>query len=706
MKIHEYQGKEILRRFGIPVPKGIAAYTAQEALEAAQKLGGDKWVVKAQIHAGGRGKGGGVQLAQSTEAVRKIAGDILGMQLVTYQTDAKGQKVRRLYIEEAVDIQQEYYLSIVTDRSSQKIAFIASSEGGVNIEEIAHTQPEKIIQVLINPIEGMTTAHAHELAQGIGLAGTIQAQFVEICQKLYTCYMETDASLLEINPLNIDNNGNVIALDAKFNFDANALYRHPEIMAYRDLDEEDPNEIEASKFDLAYISLDGDIGCLVNGAGLAMATMDTIKLYGAEPANFLDVGGGASTEKVTEAFKIMLRNTNVKAILVNIFGGIMKCDTIAEGVVAASRTVGLNVPLVVRMKGTNEAQGKKILAESGLPIITADTMTEAAEKVVAAAQAAPAKKNDTNDTPATLATHATAPAAPSANGSAWGKWFFLGAMALMAVLMLKFCGSDQTPLANTPPASKTEAATKQAPAEVALGAWQAQVENGKLLLQGSVPSEEAKAQMLVAARAAFGDNGINDQLTIDNNLPVFQGAGAISDVFAWLKQHTTTGLTVAANSMTFTGSVGEPFIADLAVKIHTWFGGGISLDVSAIEPTVVPAAKALQLGLKNFRINVEFDTGTATLRPSAKEELNTLAQALKAQPIKGEIEGHTDNTGDYDSNLALSKQRSQAVKAYLVKRGVDASTLKATGYGQDYPIADNNTQQGQQRNRRVDFIVR
>ena len=384
MKIHEYQGKEILRHFGVPVPRGIPAFTVQEAVEAAQKLGGPVWVVKAQIHAGGRGKGGGVKLARSVDEVRALAGQILGMQLVTHQTGPTGQKVRRLLIEEGADIKKEYYASVVTDRASQKIALMASSEGGMDIEEVAQASPEKIIKVFVDPIEGITDAQAKQLADGIGVPAASTMQAIDVFKKLYQVYMETDATLVEINPLILEGTGNIKALDAKFNFDSNALFRHPEIVALRDLDEEDPAEIEASRFDLAYISLDGNIGCLVNGAGLAMATMDTIKLFGAEPANFLDVGGGATTEKVTEAFKIMLRNPQVKGILVNIFGGIMRCDTIATGVVAAAKEVHLSVPLVVRMKGTNEDLGKKILAESGLPIITADTMAEAATKIVAA----------------------------------------------------------------------------------------------------------------------------------------------------------------------------------------------------------------------------------------------------------------------------------------------------------------------------------
>ena len=384
MKIHEYQGKEILRQFGVPVPRGIPAFTVQEAVEAAQKLGGPVWVVKAQIHAGGRGKGGGVKVARSVEQVRELAGQILGMQLKTHQTGPEGQKVRRLYIEDGADIQKEYYVSLVTDRASQKVAVIASSEGGMDIEEVAHSTPEKIVTELVDPLTGLGQAQALKIANAVGLSGGSADQAADVLQKLYKCYMDTDASLDEINPLNCDSKGNIIALDSKFNFDANALFRHPEIVALRDLDEEDPAEVEASRFDLAYISLDGNIGCLVNGAGLAMATMDTIKLFGGEPANFLDVGGGATPEKVTEAFKIMLKNPKVKGILVNIFGGIMKCDTIATGVITACKAVNLNVPLVVRMKGTNEELGKKMLAESGLPIIAADTMAEAATKIVAA----------------------------------------------------------------------------------------------------------------------------------------------------------------------------------------------------------------------------------------------------------------------------------------------------------------------------------
>ena len=389
MKIHEYQGKEILAQFGVPVPRGYPAFSVREATEAAQKLGGPVWVVKAQIHAGGRGKGGGVKLARSLDEVSRLAGEILGMQLKTHQTGPEGQKVRRLLIEEGADIKHEYYVAAVTDRATQRVAIMASSEGGMDIEEVAHATPEKILKVFVDPATGLTDAQGAELVSGIGIPAASQPQAIDVLKKLYRAFMDTDCSLAEINPLILEGSvdgkpGNIKALDAKFNFDANALFRHPEIVAYRDLDEEDPAEIEASKFDLAYIQLDGNIGCLVNGAGLAMATMDTIKLFGGEPANFLDVGGGATAEKVTEAFKIMLGNPKVKAILVNIFGGIMRCDTIAEGVIAACKAVNLNVPLVVRMKGTNEDLGKKMLKDSGLPIITAESMADAAQAVMAA----------------------------------------------------------------------------------------------------------------------------------------------------------------------------------------------------------------------------------------------------------------------------------------------------------------------------------
>ncbi|MBI3902561.1 MAG: ADP-forming succinate--CoA ligase subunit beta [Nitrosomonadales bacterium] len=386
MKIHEYQAKEVLRQFGVPTPRGIPCFSVAEAEAAARELGGSVWVVKAQIHAGGRGKGGGVKVAKSQDLVREYANQILGMQLVTHQTGPEGQKVRRLLIEEGAQIVKEYYVGMVVDRGTQRVALMASSEGGMDIEEVAAHTPEKIHKVWIDPVAGLTDAESDEVSRKIGVPEVALAEARACLQGLYRAFVEKDAMLAEINPLVLTGDNHIRALDAKFNFDSNALYRRPEIVEYRDLDEEDPSEVEASKFDLSYISLDGDIGCLVNGAGLAMATMDIIKLYGGAPANFLDVGGGATTEKVTEAFKLMLRNPKLKAILVNIFGGIMRCDVIAEGVVAAAREVHLSVPLVVRLEGTNVDLGKKILAESGLPIISGNDMADAAQKVVAAAK--------------------------------------------------------------------------------------------------------------------------------------------------------------------------------------------------------------------------------------------------------------------------------------------------------------------------------
>jgi succinyl-CoA synthetase beta subunit len=394
VKIHEYQGKEILRKFGVPTPRGIPVFSVDEAVAAAEKLGGPVWVVKAQIHAGGRGKGGGVKVAKSIADVKARSSEILGMQLITHQTSPEGQKVRRLLIEEGADIKKELYVGMVVDRVTQVVCLMASSEGGMDIEEVAAHTPEKIHKVFIDPAVGLTDADSDAVALKIGVPQGSLAEARKCLQGLYKAFWDTDASLAEINPLIVTGDGRVIALDAKLNFDSNALFRHPDIVAYRDLDEEDPAEIEASKFDLAYISLDGTIGCLVNGAGLAMATMDVVKLYGGSPANFLDVGGSATPEKVTEAFKIMLKNPHLEAILVNIFGGIMKCDTIANGLVTAVKATSLSVPLIARMRGTNEELGKKILAESGLPIISADNLADAAEKAVKAAAeyAAKAKK--------------------------------------------------------------------------------------------------------------------------------------------------------------------------------------------------------------------------------------------------------------------------------------------------------------------------
>ena len=387
MNIHEYQGKELLRRFGVATPRGIPCFSADQAVHAARELGGKAWVVKAQIHAGGRGKGGGVKLARSIDEVRDHASKILGMTLVTHQTGPEGRLVRRLLIEEGADIRKELYLGMVVDRVRQRVVLMASSEGGMDIEEVAARTPEKIHKVFIDPATGLTDGEADTVARSIGLEGKAVSQARAFMLGLYRAFDQSDAALAEINPLVLTGDERIVALDAKFNFDANALYRHPDIVEMRDPDEEDPLETEASKHDLAYIRLDGSIGCLVNGAGLAMATMDAILLSGGWPANFLDVGGGATAEKVTEAFKLMLRNPGLKAILVNIFGGIMRCDVIALGIVEAARQVGLRVPLVVRMRGTNEELGRKILAQSGFPIIAADNMIDAADKAVAAAQA-------------------------------------------------------------------------------------------------------------------------------------------------------------------------------------------------------------------------------------------------------------------------------------------------------------------------------
>jgi succinyl-CoA synthetase beta subunit len=386
VKIHEYQGKEIFRKYGVPTPRGFPAFSVEEAVEAARKLGGTVWVVKAQIHAGGRGKGGGVKVARSMDDVREKAKQILGMQLKTHQTGPEGQKVRRLLVEEGADIKKELYVGMVVDRGSQRVVLMASSEGGMDIEEVAAHAPEKIHKVSIDPAQGLSDADADEIALAIGVPQASLPQGRALFKALYKCFWDTDASLVEVNPLIVTGQNQVIALDSKINFDDNALFRHPELAALRDLDEEDPAEVEASKHDLNYIQLDGNIGCLVNGAGLAMATMDIIKFYGGSPANFLDVGGGATTEKVTEAFKIMLKTPALKAILVNIFGGIMRCDVIAQALVDASKAVSLRVPLVVRLEGTNVDIGKKILADSKLPIISANNMADAAEKVVKAAR--------------------------------------------------------------------------------------------------------------------------------------------------------------------------------------------------------------------------------------------------------------------------------------------------------------------------------
>lgn len=386
MKIHEYQAKEILRAYGVRTPKGIPCFSEAEAEAAARQLGGEVWVVKAQIHAGGRGKGGGVKVVKSIADVKSASSSILGMQLITHQTGPEGQLVKRLLVEEGAQIDKELYVGMVVDRESQSVCLMASSEGGMDIEEVAVSAPEKIHKIFIDSQQGLDRKQAIELNEKIGIPHGSAEKGADLFEGLYQAFVDKDASLAEINPMILTKDGDILALDAKMNFDTNAVFRQREILDMRDLDEEDPAEIQASKFDLSYISLDGDIGCLVNGAGLAMSTMDVIKLFGGEPANFLDVGGGATTEKVTEAFKIMLSNPNLRAILVNIFGGIMQCDVIAAGVVEAAKQVDLTVPLVVRMKGTNENLGKQILAESGLPIISSETMADAAQQVVEAAR--------------------------------------------------------------------------------------------------------------------------------------------------------------------------------------------------------------------------------------------------------------------------------------------------------------------------------
>ena len=382
MNIHEYQGKEVLRKYGVDVPNGIVAFTVEEAVAAAKELGTEVCVVKAQIHAGGRGKAGGVKVAKNLDEVRTYAQEILGKTLVTHQTGPEGKEVKRLLIEEGCDIKKEYYVGLVLDRATSRVVLMASEEGGTEIEEVAEKTPEKIFKEEIDPIVGLTAFQARRIAFNINIPTKLVGQAVKFMMGLYKAYVEKDCSIAEINPLVVTGDGRVMALDAKLNFDSNALYRQKDILEYRDLEEEDPKEIEASKYDLSYVALDGNIGCMVNGAGLAMSTMDIIKHYGGDPANFLDVGGGATAEKVTEAFKIILSDQNVKGIFVNIFGGIMKCDVIATGVVEAAKQVGLSVPLVVRLEGTNVELGKKILAESDVEIIAADSMADGAQKIV------------------------------------------------------------------------------------------------------------------------------------------------------------------------------------------------------------------------------------------------------------------------------------------------------------------------------------
>ena len=749
MKIHEYQGKQILREFGVPVPRGIPAFTVDEAVKAAQELGGPVWVVKAQIHAGGRGKGGGVKVAKSIEQVREYASAILGMQLITHQTGPLGQQVRRLFIEDGADIKKELYVSMVLDRGTQRVALLASSEGGMDIEEVAHKNPDAIKKAFIDPGVGLTDAQCDEVSAAIGIPAASFAEARKCLQGLYHAFIDKDAALAEINPLIVTGDGKVVALDAKFNFDSNALYRHPDIVAMRDLDEEDPAEIAASKFDLTYISLDGDIGCLVNGAGLAMATMDSIKLYGGEPANFLDVGGGATSEKVTEAFKIMLKNPNLKAILVNIFGGIMKCDTIAEGVVAASKAVGLKVPLVVRMKGTNEDLGKEILAKSGLPIITANNMGEAAEKVVAAAKGykpvlaagaiaataalATGTKAATSAAPAKAATSAKAavvapvaaaagkPLEPSAPASGWMKWLAFIMCAILAAWLLRQCSQPKdAPVApvvpaapKTPAAPEAPKAAVEAPKAVVVeapkavlpsfGKWSATAAGDKLTLDGAVKDQGAKDTLLAAAKGAFGDANVTDKLTLDAALPAFSFAGKWADIFAWLKGHAVS-LAFDGKGVKASGEMGDAVMKDAEVKLKAALGDGVDWS-NELKAKAMAAADAFKAGAKTFKLNVEFDTGKAKIRGDSVQELNDLAELIKDGKTVGEIGGHTDNVGLPENNLALSTERAISVVAYLVRKGVPKEALTAKGYGDSKPIAANDSAENKQRNRRVEFVA-
>jgi succinyl-CoA synthetase beta subunit len=663
MKIHEYQGKEILRKFGVRVPRGIPAFTVEDAVKAAEQLGGPVWVVKAQIHAGGRGKGGGVKLARSIEEVRKISSEILGMQLITHQTGPAGQKVRRLLIEEGADIKKELYVAMVTDRVSQRVVAMASSEGGMDIEQVAEHTPEKIHKVAIDPAVGMTTAEAEGLSRKIGVPEGSVAQAASVLQGLYRAFWETDAALAEINPLIVTGSGDVIALDAKWNFDSNALFRHPDIVEMRDLEEEDPAEIEASKFDLAYIQLDGNIGCLVNGAGLAMATMDTIKLFGGEPANFLDVGGGATAEKVTEAFKIMLKNPNLKAILVNIFGGIMRCDVIAEGVITACKNVSLSVPLVVRMKGTNEDLGKKMLAESGLPIIAANSMAEAAQKVVAAAEGKPipedAKPKDLGAKieaamggglkPAALATGVAAAAAATVAG-----------VSGVAGKAASVASSTATTAATATAAATTAAAG--ATAKAALGATAA---------VGAVGTTAVKA-----------GGGLWKWLLL----------GAAVLIAAFLFKSCGSSAPKVEVPAIEPPKVEAPKVEAPAPEVKA--------EAPKVEAPAAPVAMAKPVGL-----NVEFDTASANIRSLSNKNLDAFSKFVKESSAKGEIGGHTDNQGNPASNLKLSQDRAAAVVRYLESKGVAKGSLTAKGYGDTKPRADNGSATGRQENRRVEFVA-
>lgn len=776
MKIHEYQGKEILKKYGVPVPRGIPAFSVDDALKAAQALGGSVWVVKAQIHAGGRGKGGGVKVAKSMDEVKQYAEQILGMQLITHQTGPAGQKVRRLLIEEGADIQKEYYLGMLVDRASQKVCVMASSEGGMNIEEVAEHTPELIHKLYVDPITGITDEQADDLARKMGMPEASVGGARTVLQGLYKAFVETDADLAEINPLITTGEGKVVALDAKMNFDSNALFRHPEIAEMRDLDEEDAAEIEASKYGLSYISLDGNIGCLVNGAGLAMATMDTIKLYGGEPANFLDVGGGASTEKVTEAFKIMLKNPNLKAILINIFGGIMKCDVIAEGVVSAAKQVHLKVPLVVRMKGTNEELGKKILAESGLPIISADTMAQAAEQVVAAANAVDSDGkfaglagmagvagvvagvgdkvgHAAEEVVGVLKTAATGvvdlaeeaaeavgdiaessvSAAKSVVSSVVGT---VGDVAEGSVDIAKSATSGVAGLAGEAVEAVSDIAGSSVDAfkdvvsgaDKAVGGAAASVTAAGATALG-VSAQGAKASASWVKRfwwllplalllgwllSQCGEKKPNDLPPAASNAQGQAATGAVPPPPAVpapakgldaavvdLFKSKGASIVFAGNRLSLSGEVADQATKDellaKAKAILASLGASVSLD----DKLMVKGAKA-SAGAVLLKVN--FATGSSVIPEADKAGLNEFAVGAKKDGLKGEISGHTDNTGDAAANVALSDARAKAVVAYLVKQGVAANALTAKGYGADKPIADNATDDGRARNRRVEFM--
>lgn len=753
MKIHEYQGKEILKKYGVSVPRGIPAFSVDDALKAAQALGGSVWVVKAQIHAGGRGKGGGVKVAKSIDEVKQYAEQILGMQLVTHQTGPAGQKVRRLLIEEGADIQKEYYLGMLVDRASQKVCVMVSSEGGMNIEEVAEHTPELIHKLYVDPLTGVTDEQADNLARKMGMPEASVNGARTVLQGLYKAFVETDADLAEINPLITTGDGKVVALDAKMNFDSNALYRHPEIVEMRDLDEEDAAEIEASKHGLSYISLDGNIGCLVNGAGLAMATMDTIKLYGGEPANFLDVGGGASAEKVTEAFKIMLKNPNLKAILVNIFGGIMKCDVIAEGVVSAAKQVHLKVPLVVRMKGTNEDLGKKILADSGLPIISADTMAQAAERVVAAAN-----HDDSDGKGASLA------GAAGIAGVVAGVGGKVGHVAGDVVGVLKTAATGVVDLAEEAVeavgdiAESSVSAAKSATSGVAGLAGEA-VEAVSDIAGSSVDALKdvvsstdkavggAAASVTAAGATALGVSAqgakasaswmkrfwwllplalllgwmlsqCGEKKSHDVPPPVSNAQGqaatgtvpspavsapakGLDSAVVALFKSKDASIVFAGKQLSLSGEVGDQATKDellaKAKAVLASLGAGVSLD----DKLMVKGAKA-SAGAVLLKVN--FATGSSVIPEADKAGLNEFAVGAKKDGLKGEISGHTDNTGNASANVSLSDARAKAVVSYLVKQGVAANALTAKGYGADKPIADNATVDGRARNRRVEFM--